>query len=76
MKKIDNIEKGEKVKFETIEDVLQTFFRIAGAIYQVVSDDGDINESGILEMHATDSKGRIRVRVDYLKEGENNDPDV
>lgn len=67
--KIDNIEKGRKVKFETLEDVLQTFFCIAGAIYQAAGDDGDINE-GVLEMQATDSKGRIRIRVDYLKEGE------
>lgn len=59
-----------KAKFETMEDVIQTFFSIAGAIYQAVSDGEDINESGILELHATDEKGRIRIRVDYLKEGE------
>ena len=68
MKIIDNIEKGKKAKFETVEDVFQTFFCIAGAVYKIASDDGDINEDGILEMLATDSKGRIR--VDYLKEGE------
>lgn len=70
MKIIDNIEKGKKAKFETVEDVLQTFFCIAGAVYKIASDDDDINEDGVLEMLATDSKGRIRVRVDYLKEGE------
>ena len=70
---IDNIEIGEKAKFKTIEDVLQTFFCIAGAVYQVVSDGGDINECGVLEMLATDSIGRIRIRVDYVKEGEEND---
>lgn len=73
MKIIDNVEKGKKVKFETLEDVLQTFFCIAGAVYQAASEDGDINEGGILEMRATDRKGRIRIRVDYVKEGENND---
>lgn len=73
MKIIDNVEKGKKVKFETLEDVLQTFFCIAGAVYQAASEDGDINEGGILEMLATDSKGRIRIRVDYVKEGEDND---
>lgn len=73
MKIIDNVEKGKKAKFETVEDVLQTFFCIAGAVYQAASEDGDINEGGILEMLATDSKGRIRIRVDYVKEGENND---
>ena len=67
---IKNIEKGKKQKFETLEDVLQTFFCIAGAVYKAASDDGDINEGGILEMLATDSKGRIRIRVDYVKEGE------
>lgn len=70
MKIIDNVEKGKKAKFETLEDVLQTFFCIAGAVYQAASDDGDINQGGILEMLATDKKGRIRVRVDYVKEGE------
>lgn len=70
MKIIKDVEKGRKVKFETVEDVLQTFFCIAGAVYKIASDDGDINEGGILEMLATDSKGRIRIRVDYLKEGE------
>lgn len=73
--KIDNIEKGRKVKFETLEDVLQTFFCIAGAVFQAASDDGNINE-GVVEMQATDSKGRIRIRVDYLKEGEKNDSNV
>lgn len=70
MKKIKNIENGKKAKFETLEDVLQTFFCIAGAIYQAANDGGDINKSGVLEMQATDSKGRIRVRVDYIKEEE------
>ena len=70
MKIIDNVEKGKKAKFETLEDVLQTFFCIAGAVYQAASEDGDINEGGILEMLATDRKGRIRIRVDYVKEGE------
>lgn len=70
MKITDHVEKGKKAEFETLEDVLQTFFCIAGAIYRVVSDSEDINESGILELHATDEKGRIRIRVDYLKEGE------
>ena len=70
MKIIKNIEKGTKAKFETLEDVLQTFFCIAGAVYQAASKDGDINQSGVLEMQATDKKGRIRVRVDYIKEGE------
>lgn len=46
------------------------FFCIAGAVYQAASDDGDINQGGILEMLAADKKGRIRVRVDYVKEGE------
>ena len=73
MKIVDNIEKGKKVKFGTIEDLLQTFFCIAGAVYQAVTNDGDINEGGVLEMLANDSKGRIRVRIDYLKEGEQND---
>ena len=65
--KINNVEKGKKVKFETLEDVLQTFFCIAGAVYQAAA---DRNEDGVVEMQATDSKGRIRIRVDYLKEGE------
>lgn len=67
---IDNIEKGKKVKFETLEDVLQTFFCIAGAVYQAVGDDVDLNHNGVLSLLATDSKGRIRIRVDYVKEGE------
>ena len=36
---------------------------------KAASNDGNINE-GVVEMQATDSKGRIRIRVDYLKEGE------
>lgn len=70
--KINNVEKGKKAKFETLEDVLQTFFCIAGAVYQAASDSDDISEGGVVEMQATDSKGRIRIRVDYLKEGEKN----
>lgn len=73
MKIVNNIEKGKKAKFETVEDVLQTFFAIAGAVYKIASDDGDINEGGILEMLATDSKGRIRIRVDYVKEGKDDE---
>ena len=69
MKIVDNVEKGEKAKFETVDDLLQTFFCIAGAVYQAASNNGNINE-GVVEMQATDSKGRIRIRVDYLKEGE------
>lgn len=65
------MKKGRKEKFETLEDVLQTFFCIAGAVYKAVSDDGEINE-GVAELQATDSKGRIRIRIDYLKEGEHN----
>lgn len=73
---IDNIEKGRKAKFETLEDVLQTFFCIAGAVYQAASEGENIDECGTLEMQATDNRGRIRIRVDYLKEGEKSDPET
>lgn len=73
MMKLENIQKGKKAKFETLEDVFQTFFCIAGAVYQAASECGDINQCGVLEMLATDSKGRIRVRVDYIKEEEKNE---
>ena len=64
--KIDNVEKGKKANFETLEDLLQTFFCIAGAVYRVVTND----EDGVVELFATDNKGRIRVRIDYPEEGE------
>lgn len=70
MKILKNIEKGNKARFESVEDVMQTFFCIAGAIYQAVGDDVDLNHNGVLNLLATDSKGRIRIRVDYVKEGE------
>lgn len=65
--KINNVEKGKKAKFETLEDLVQTFFCIAGAVYQAASNDAD---GGVVEMLATDHKGRIRVRIDYPEEGE------
>lgn len=69
--KIEHVEKGRKAKFETVEDVLQTFFSIARAVYRVASDEDDIDEAGVLTMLATTGEGkRIRIRVDYLKEGE------
>lgn len=67
--KIHNIKKGRKEKFETLEDVLKTFFCIAGAVYQAAIEGEIIDNNGILVMQATDKSGRIRIRVDYLKEG-------
>lgn len=62
--KIENVEKGHKAKFDSIEDVLQTFFSIARAIYDV--SDEDDNFSGLLTATATvPGKGTIRIRVDY-----------
>lgn len=69
MKIIEHVEKGRKAKFETLEDVLQTFFCIAGAVYQAAAEEVTDN-SGVVEMQATDARGRIRIRIDYLKEGE------
>ena len=67
MKKID-IGKGHKVKFDNIEDVLQTFFSIARALYDVgVADEEEEDTSkGIVTATATvPEKGTIRIRIDY-----------
>lgn len=69
MKITEHVEKGRKAKFETLEDVLQSFFCIAGAVYQAAAEEVTDN-SGVVEMQATDARGRIRIRIDYLKEGE------
>ncbi len=45
------------------------FFCIAGAVYQAAAEEVTDN-SGVVEMQATDARGRIRIRIDYLKEGE------
>lgn len=69
MKITEHVEKGRKAESETLEDVLQTFFGIAGAVYQAAAKEVTDN-SGVVEMQATDARGRIRIRIDYLKEGE------
>lgn len=60
--KINHIEKGHKVKFDNIEDVLQTFFSIARALY----DEEEDTSKGIVTATATvPEKGTIRIRIDY-----------
>lgn len=69
--KIKHIEKGHKAKFETLEDVMQTFFAIARAIYDASTSDEEDKINGVVTATATvPDKGVIRIRVDYLKEGE------
>ena len=47
--KIEHIEKGKKAHFDSIEDILQTFFVIGRALYQV----------------AKVENKTIRIRVDF-----------
>lgn len=67
--KIKHIEKGHKAKFDNVEDVLQTFFSIARALYDVADEEDDF--TGVLTATATvPGKGTIRIRVDYPKGAE------
>lgn len=71
--KIKHIEKGHKVKFDNIEDVMQTFFSIARAIYDVgvADEEGEDTSKGMVTATATvPGRGTIRIRVDYPEEGE------
>lgn len=62
--KIEHIEKGRKAKFDNVEDVLQTFFSIARAIYDIADEEDTFN--GVLTATATvPGRGTIRIRVDY-----------
>ncbi|MBP5434166.1 hypothetical protein [Ruminococcus sp.] len=62
-----DITNGKKQHFDNIEDVFQTFFSIAIAAYNVASNSDD----GVLTMlGTTDDRGRMRIRIDFLKEGE------
>lgn len=69
--KINHIEKGHKVKFDNIEDVLQTFFSIARALYDIGVADEEDTSNGIVTTTATvPEKGTIRIRIDYPEEAE------
>lgn len=63
-----DITSGKKPHFESIEDVMQTFFSIARAVYDIA--DEECTNEGIVTMLATTDKGRIRIKIDYVKEGE------
>ena len=66
--KIKHIEEGHKIQFDNIEDVMQTFFSIARALYDVgVADEEEEDTSkGIVTATATiPEKGTIRIRIDY-----------
>lgn len=63
--KINNVEKGRKAHFDNIEDILQTFFAIARALYQVAKTEGDLSDKGILCATAKVENKTIRIRVDF-----------
>lgn len=63
--KINNIEKGRKAHFDSIEDVLQTFFAIARAIYNVAETEDNLSDKGVLCATAKVENKTIRIRVDF-----------
>lgn len=63
--KINNIEKGRKAHFDSIEDILQTFFAIARALYNFAETEDDLSDKGVLCATAKVENKTIRIRVDF-----------
>ena len=54
------------MKFDSVEDVLQTFFSIARALYDAADEDDEEFFMGVLTATATvPGRGTMRIRVDY-----------
>lgn len=70
--KIEHIEKGKKAHFDNIEDILQTFFVIGRALYQVAKTENDLSNNGVLCATAKVENKTIRIRVDF-PEGDDNE---
>lgn len=61
-----------KIKFNTIEEVLQTFFAIANALYNHAETEDDLSDKGVLYATAKIEDKTIRIRVDF-PEGDDNE---
>lgn len=60
-----------RFEFDSVEDILQTFFAIAKVLYDHGEIEGDLSDKDVLVATAKIKDKTIRIRVDYPEGDEN-----